>query len=185
MGSHLLFSHKTAGWGRKCETERYHGEAARFVLAKVRSDAFARFHAVAAKRLSRTPEFSLTCWNRCFALQLLYRWRHQSGIFWILPRPQKKPQEKRSEIQKTEHSKYPVLKLLFSPNCSTHEKPEFQPCISAKISLCTLVHFVMQHQPYRKHRRRAGGLNAEGIKGEPASIFKTVVQNRHRQSLIY
>jgi hypothetical protein len=27
---------------------------------------------------------SLACWDRCFALpQLLYRWRHQSGIFWI------------------------------------------------------------------------------------------------------
>jgi hypothetical protein len=25
-------------------------------------------------------------WDRCFALpQLLYRWRHQSGIFWIPP----------------------------------------------------------------------------------------------------
>jgi hypothetical protein len=30
---------------------------------------------------------SLTRWDRCFALlQLLYRWRHQSGIFWISPR---------------------------------------------------------------------------------------------------
>jgi hypothetical protein len=30
---------------------------------------------------------SLACWDRCFALpQLLYRWRHQSGIFWIPPR---------------------------------------------------------------------------------------------------
>jgi hypothetical protein len=29
---------------------------------------------------------SLTCLDRCFALpQLLYRWRHQSGIFWIPP----------------------------------------------------------------------------------------------------
>jgi hypothetical protein len=34
------------------------------------------------------PEIhSLACWDRCFALpQLLYRWRHQSGIFWIQPR---------------------------------------------------------------------------------------------------
>jgi hypothetical protein len=30
---------------------------------------------------------NLACWDRCFALsQLLYRWRHQSGIFWIPPR---------------------------------------------------------------------------------------------------
>jgi hypothetical protein len=31
------------------------------------------------------PEIhSLACWDRCFALpQLLCRWRHQSGIFWI------------------------------------------------------------------------------------------------------
>jgi hypothetical protein len=33
---------------------RCHGEAARSVLAKVRGDIFARFHAVAAKRRSRT-----------------------------------------------------------------------------------------------------------------------------------
>jgi hypothetical protein len=31
-----------------------HGEAARCVLAKVRDDVFERFHAVAAKRRSRT-----------------------------------------------------------------------------------------------------------------------------------
>jgi hypothetical protein len=30
---------------------------------------------------------SLACWDRCFALpQLLNRWRHHSGIFWISPR---------------------------------------------------------------------------------------------------
>jgi hypothetical protein len=30
---------------------------------------------------------SLACWDRCFALpQLLYRWGHQSAIFWIPPR---------------------------------------------------------------------------------------------------
>jgi hypothetical protein len=30
---------------------------------------------------------SLSCWDRCFALtQLLYKWRHHSGIFWIPPR---------------------------------------------------------------------------------------------------
>jgi hypothetical protein len=30
---------------------------------------------------------SLACWDRCFMLpQLLCRWQHQSGIFWIPPR---------------------------------------------------------------------------------------------------
>jgi hypothetical protein len=36
------------------ETGRSHGEAARSVLAKFRGDFFARFHAVAVKRRSRT-----------------------------------------------------------------------------------------------------------------------------------
>jgi hypothetical protein len=55
--SHLYF----AGGGRKCETGRCLGEAARSVLAKARSDVFARFQAVAAKRHSRTQnlQFSL------------------------------------------------------------------------------------------------------------------------------
>jgi hypothetical protein len=47
-------SPETAGWGRKCETGRCHGKAARSVLAKVWDDVFARFHTVASKRLSRT-----------------------------------------------------------------------------------------------------------------------------------
>jgi hypothetical protein len=47
-------SPETAGWRRKCETECCHSEAARSVLAKVRGDVFARFHAVAAKHRSRT-----------------------------------------------------------------------------------------------------------------------------------
>jgi hypothetical protein len=50
----FCFPPETAGWGQKRETGRCHGEAARSVLAKVRSDVFARFHAVAAKRRSRT-----------------------------------------------------------------------------------------------------------------------------------
>jgi hypothetical protein len=34
---------------------------------------------------TRNSQFGLS--GPCFALpQLLYRWRHQSGIFWILPR---------------------------------------------------------------------------------------------------
>jgi hypothetical protein len=50
----ICISPQTSGWGRKCETGRCHGEAARSVLTKVRGDVFARFHAVAAKRRSRT-----------------------------------------------------------------------------------------------------------------------------------
>jgi hypothetical protein len=35
---------------------------------------------------------SLACWNRCFSLpQLLYRWRHQSGIVWIPSRMEVQP----------------------------------------------------------------------------------------------
>jgi hypothetical protein len=78
---------KSAGWGRKCETKRCCGEAARSVLVKVRGDVFARFHTVAAKVAIEHGIHSLACWDRCFALpQLLYRWRHQSGIFWKPPR---------------------------------------------------------------------------------------------------
>jgi hypothetical protein len=50
----FCISPETAGWGRKCETGRCHGEAVRSVLAKVQGDVFARFHAVAAKRRSLT-----------------------------------------------------------------------------------------------------------------------------------
>jgi hypothetical protein len=72
-------SPETVGWGRKCEAGHCHGEAVRSVLAKVRG-VLARFHAVAGIH-------SLACWDQCFARpQLLYRWRHQSGIFWIPPR---------------------------------------------------------------------------------------------------
>jgi hypothetical protein len=56
-------------------TEGCHGEVTRSVIAKVRGDVFARFHAVAAKLRSRIREF--TVWDRCLALpQLLYRWQH-------------------------------------------------------------------------------------------------------------
>jgi hypothetical protein len=44
---------ETAGWGRKCETGHCHGEAARSLLAKVWGNITC-FHAVAAKRHSRT-----------------------------------------------------------------------------------------------------------------------------------
>jgi hypothetical protein len=54
-------SSETAGWERKCETGRCLGEAPRSVLAKVRVDVFARFHAVDPKCHSRT-------WNSHFGL---------------------------------------------------------------------------------------------------------------------
>jgi hypothetical protein len=48
-GSHFVFHQKLLS-----ETGCCHLEAARFVIAKFRGDVFARFHAVAAKRRSRT-----------------------------------------------------------------------------------------------------------------------------------
>jgi hypothetical protein len=57
----FCISPETAGWRRKCETGRCNGEAARSVLARVRGDVLARFHAVAAERRSRT-------WNSHFGL---------------------------------------------------------------------------------------------------------------------
>jgi hypothetical protein len=52
--TNIYVSPETAGLGRKRETAHCHGEAARTVLAKVRSEFFARFHAVAAKHRSKT-----------------------------------------------------------------------------------------------------------------------------------
>jgi hypothetical protein len=51
---------------------------------KSRGDVFARFHVVAAKVAVEPGIHSLACWDKFFVLpQLLYRWRHQFGIFWI------------------------------------------------------------------------------------------------------
>jgi hypothetical protein len=52
--SNLVFRPKQLGEGGSVRRGRFHGEAARPVLAKVRGDVFARFQAVAAKRRSRT-----------------------------------------------------------------------------------------------------------------------------------
>jgi hypothetical protein len=83
----LCISPETAGWGRKCERGRCHGEAARSVLAKVRGHVFARYRQSPQNVAVEPGIHSLAWWNCCFALpQLLYRWRHQSGIFWIPPR---------------------------------------------------------------------------------------------------
>jgi hypothetical protein len=54
-----------------------------------------KFRATSSHSFMQSPQtitaepgiHSLACWYRCFALsQLLYRWRHQSRIFWIPPR---------------------------------------------------------------------------------------------------
>jgi hypothetical protein len=50
----ICVSSESAEWGRKCETWRCHGEAARSVLAKVLGDVFACFHVVDAKLRSTT-----------------------------------------------------------------------------------------------------------------------------------
>jgi hypothetical protein len=50
----FCISPETGGWGRWFETGRCNGEAAKSVLARVRGDVFARFHAVAAKLRGRT-----------------------------------------------------------------------------------------------------------------------------------
>ena len=50
----FCFSPKTAGWGRKYETGRCHGEADRSALAKVWGDVFTCFHTFATKCRSRT-----------------------------------------------------------------------------------------------------------------------------------
>jgi hypothetical protein len=42
-----------------CEKGQCHGEAVRYVLAKVRGEVFASLHAVAANHRSRTGEFTL------------------------------------------------------------------------------------------------------------------------------
>jgi hypothetical protein len=56
------------------------------VLAKVRGDVFARFHAVASKVTVKPGIHTLASWDRCFALpQVLYRWLHQFRIFRIPP----------------------------------------------------------------------------------------------------
>jgi hypothetical protein len=96
--SHGAKSGEYGGWGMtatfyfarncwvrtECETGCCRGEAIRSVLAKVRSDVLAGFHAVAAKRRSRTRNLQFGLLRTVFALpQLLCRWRHQSGIFWI------------------------------------------------------------------------------------------------------
>jgi hypothetical protein len=53
-----------------------------------------KFRAMSSQVFTQSPQnvtvepriHSLACWDRSFALpQVLYRWRHQSRIFWIPP----------------------------------------------------------------------------------------------------
>jgi hypothetical protein len=84
--SHFVFRQKLLDEDGSVRRGRCHGEAPSSVLAKVRGDVFERFHAVAAKVAVEPVIHSLACWDRCFGLpQLLHRWLHQSGIFWIPP----------------------------------------------------------------------------------------------------
>jgi hypothetical protein len=59
-------------------------------LAKVRDDIFASSQVFTQSPQNVAVEsgiHSLAYWDRCFALpQMLYRWRHQYGIFWMHPR---------------------------------------------------------------------------------------------------
>jgi hypothetical protein len=54
-----------------CETGHCHGEAVRSVLAKVRGDIFARFHAGTAELAVEHEIHSFDYWDRCFALPQL------------------------------------------------------------------------------------------------------------------
>jgi hypothetical protein len=86
-GSHFLFHPKMLGEGgivRRCD-----------VVVKQPDLFSAKFGANSSHVFTQSPQnfalepeiHSLVCWDRCFTLpQLLYRWRHQSGIFWIPPR---------------------------------------------------------------------------------------------------
>jgi hypothetical protein len=65
------------------------------VMVKQQGQFSPKFGATSSRDFRQSPrnvavEPGIHCsayWDRCFALpQLLYRWRHQSGIFWIPPR---------------------------------------------------------------------------------------------------
>jgi hypothetical protein len=91
----FFVSPESAGWWRKCETWRCHGEAARSVLAKFRGDVFTRFHPVAAKVAVEPRIHSLACWDvgeleielhvffKLARLQLLYLWHNNVGTRWV------------------------------------------------------------------------------------------------------
>ena len=71
----FCFSPETTGWGWKCETGRCHCEAATSVLAEVWGDVLARFHAVAAKRRSRTQNSQFGLLGQILCAQSPWRQR--------------------------------------------------------------------------------------------------------------
>jgi hypothetical protein len=106
----FIFGNRKKSQGAKSEEYGGWGMAAVFFQKLLGEDGVVRRRVVMAKQPSLfSPMFGATClhvftqsaqnfavgpgidslayWYRCFALpQLLYRWRHQSGIYWIQPR---------------------------------------------------------------------------------------------------
>jgi hypothetical protein len=88
--SHFLFRQKLLGENG--------GVRRGFVMVKQPGLLSPKFGATSSHVFTQSPQnvavepgiHSLACWDRCFNLpQLLYRWRNQSGIFWIPPRTSK------------------------------------------------------------------------------------------------
>jgi hypothetical protein len=85
--SHFMFRQKLLG---------ENGSVRRgVVMVKQPSLCLLKFGAMCSHVFKQSPQNivvepginSLACLDRCFGLpQLLYRWRHQSGIFWIQAR---------------------------------------------------------------------------------------------------
>ena len=78
----FLFFARNCGWRLKCETGICHGEAARSVLSKVWGDVFARFHAVAAKRRSRTRNSYFDLLGQILCAQSPWRQRKWWSCCW-------------------------------------------------------------------------------------------------------
>jgi hypothetical protein len=88
--SHIVFRQKLLG---------ENGSVRRDVVMVKQLGLFSpRFGATSSHVFTQSPQniavepgiHTLACWERCFALpQLLYRLRHQSGIFWIPSRDHK------------------------------------------------------------------------------------------------
>jgi hypothetical protein len=85
--SHLLFRQKLLGEDGSVRLG--------VVMVKQPGLFSPKFGATSSRVFTQSPQnfavkhgiHSFTCRDRCFALpQLLYRWRHQSGIFFIPPR---------------------------------------------------------------------------------------------------
>jgi hypothetical protein len=85
--SHFLFRQKLLGEDRSVRRG--------VVIVKQPGLFLPKFGAMPSHVLTQSPQnflvepgiHGLACWDQCFALpQLLYRWQHKSGIFWIPPR---------------------------------------------------------------------------------------------------